>query len=382
MPNTATLLSPFQQVFSHAHELVCHAPGRVNLIGDHTDYNQGLVLPAAINFGTDVYASKRNDRVVRACAWSFDGECIDIDLDNIRFNHNCMWVNYVAGCILMLQRGGFELGGANLLITGNIPQGGGLSSSASLEIALIKTFAQLFDLTISGVEAAKFGQQVENDFVGCNCGIMDQLASAMGAESKAIMLDCQSLSMSTATIPSHWAIMIINSNVKRGLVESEYNLRREQCELVAAHFGKASLRCVTMEMLEAELDTLNRVLYQRARHVISENERVLAAKDALDNADMTSLSDLMFASHVSLRDDFATSVPAIDKLVTILADTLRPDNSGGARITGGGFGGCVVAIVERHRVEEITQLVATQYPLATGLSADVYVCEAAQGAFR
>ena len=376
------MASLFEAMFNVTHTVNSHAPGRVNLIGDHTDYNHGFVFPAAINYGTDVYASKRDDNIVKVCAVTFGCQIIEFDMDSIEFNKDTMWSNYVSGCMLMLQKSGFLLGGVNLLINGNIPQGGGLSSSASLEIAILKAMASLFGFCLSGIEAAQIGQRVENDFVGCNCGIMDQLASAMGKTSHAILLDCQTLQIEEAHLPEDWAIMVINSNVKRGLVESEYNLRRQQCELAAKCFQAESLRNVTLDQLNAASHDIAPVLLKRARHVISENDRVIKTKFAIERGDMKSLGELMFSSHDSLKNDFETSVPQIDALVDILRNALVPDHSGGARMTGGGFGGCVVAVVKREKIDYISQLVDDQYPKLTALHAELYICNAVQGAFR
>lgn len=382
MKQVETMLTLFERTFKEPHAVHTHAPGRVNLIGDHTDYNQGFVLPAAIDFGTDVYASKREDNLVKVSAATFDCQLVEFDLADIAFNKDLMWPNYVAGCMLILKQSGFPISGVNLLITGNIPQGGGLSSSASLEMAIIKVLATLFEFSLSGIQAAQLGQRVENEFVGCNCGIMDQLASAMGKESHAILLDCQSLEIQVAQIPKDWAILIINSNVKRGLVDSEYNLRRQQCEQAAKFFDAGSLRHVSLNQLNDANSKLDPLLLKRARHVITENERVLKAKSDLESSDMASLCKLMFESHESLKNDFETSVPQVDSLIDILRSELVPDNSGGARMTGGGFGGCVVAIVKQEKVDLITQLVKEQYPQKTGLIADLYLCKAVQGAFR
>ena len=228
----------FVAQFQSAVELVCHAPGRVNLIGDHTDYNDGFVLPAAINFGTTIAASRREDKIVKVYAHDCDQQINEFSLDDISFDQQMMWSNYVRGTLQALMKKYPEIKGANLVVTGNVPQGAGLSSSASFEIAILKAFTQLYHLDLNGINAALIGQQAENDFVGCNCGIMDQLISAMGQQGHAMLLDCKDLSFEEAAIPDDLTLFIVNSNVKRGLVDSEYNLRRQQCEQVANHFGK------------------------------------------------------------------------------------------------------------------------------------------------
>ncbi|MGK0293331.1 MAG: galactokinase, partial [Porticoccaceae bacterium] len=220
----------FEQQFQRSAALVCHAPGRVNIIGDHTDYNDGFVLPAAINYGTTVAASKREDRIVKVYAHDCGQQINVFSLDDITFDQEMMWSNYVKGTLQALMKKHPEIKGANLVVTGNVPQGAGLSSSASFEIAILKAFTQLYQLDLNGVNAALIGQQAENDFVGCNCGIMDQLISAMGQQGHAMLLDCKDLSFEHAPIPDSLTLFIVNSNVKRGLVDSAYNLRRQQCE--------------------------------------------------------------------------------------------------------------------------------------------------------
>ncbi len=261
-----------------------------------------------------------------------------------------------------------------------MPQGAGLSSSASFEIAILKTFTMLYQLPLDGIVAAQLGQQAENEFVGCNCGIMDQLISAMGQVSHAMMLDCKQLTFEDAPIPESLSLFIVNSNVKRGLVDSEYNLRREQCEQVAKFFGKSALREVTLEQLNAAKAQIEPILYKRARHVISENDRVVAALASLKQNDIVTMSKLMRDSHNSLRDDFAVTTKEIDGLVAIIDQALG--DKGGVRMTGGGFGGCVVALVPNEMVDQLSTLVNTAYPAQFSLQPDIYICTASQGAFR
>ncbi|WP_252371476.1 galactokinase [Pseudoalteromonas phenolica] len=370
----------FAKQFGYQAEQVIHAPGRVNLIGDHTDYNLGFVLPAAINFGTDVAIAKRDDSTMQVLAHDLDNQICEFELTELLFNPDLMWVNYVTGVVYVLQKAGFVLQGTDIVISGNVPQGAGLSSSASLQVALIKAFSDLFKLQIDGFTAAKLAQQAENEFVGCNCGVMDQSISAMGASNHAMLLDCQDLTFQDAPIPENLAIVIVNSNVKRGLVESEYNQRREQCEQVAKHFNVLVLRAVTLAELESEQANLSELDYKRARHVITENQRTLDAFAALKENNVSQLGRLMNASHDSLKDDFSTSTAEMDCLVSLIQSQIA--EQGGARMTGGGFGGCVVAVMPKALVEAVTQNVKAEYQKQTGLRADVYVCEAVQGAFR
>ncbi|XQW83528.1 galactokinase [Thalassotalea piscium] len=370
----------FKEHFTLAPEIICHAPGRVNIIGDHTDYNDGFVLPIAINFGTSIAASKRDDLQICVYAHDCDQALATFSLDQLTFDENNMWVNYVKGTLQVLLKHFPEIKGANLAVTGNVPQGAGLSSSASFEIAILKAFTQLYDLALDGIVAAKLGQLAENEFVGCNCGIMDQLISAMGTHGHAMLLDCRDLSFEDAPIPKELSLFIVNSNVKRGLVDSEYNLRREQCEQVAKHFGQKALRDVSIEQLEAEQSHLSPELFKRARHVITENSRTVEALVALKNDDVASLSRLMKGSHESLRDDFEVTTKEIDGLVSIIDQVIG--TNGGVRMTGGGFGGCVVALAPKTLITRLTDTVNHLYPKQFGLSPSIYVCTGTQGAFR
>lgn len=370
----------FEKQFNCSSDFICHAPGRVNIIGDHTDYNEGLVLPAAINFGTTIAASIREDNLVKVYAHDCGLQTSEFYLDDITFDESVMWCNYVKGTLRALMETFPDIKGANLVVTGNVPQGAGLSSSASFEIAILKTFAQLYQLTLKGIDAAIMGQKAENEFVGCNCGIMDQLISAMGKEKHAMLLDCKDLSFKDAPIPKDLELFIVNSNVKRGLVDSEYNLRRQQCEQVAEYFGVKTLRDVTMKQLNTAKAEIDSVLFKRARHVISENARVLATLKALKSNDIASVSRAMKESHISLRDDFEVTTKEMDGLVEIIDGVIGV--KGGVRMTGGGFGGCVVVLVPKNLVTQLSDVVKSQYPQQFGLKPSIYLCSATQGAFR
>ncbi|NCO71292.1 MULTISPECIES: galactokinase [Shewanella] len=375
----ALLEQTFVEHFGYAATQISHAPGRVNLIGDHTDYNGGFVLPAAINFGTWMAGKARNDRTINVVALDCDGERISFSLDDIAFDKVSSWSNYVRGSLIALAKALPDFGGADLVVKGNVPRGAGLSSSASFEVVTLKTMAALYDLPLSGVQAALMGQQAENEFVGCNCGIMDQMISAMGKQHNAMLLDCRSLDIQYARMPEDLAIIIVNSNVKRGLVDSEYNTRRKQCEQAAALLGKTSLRDVTLAELNAAKADLEPILYRRAHHVISESLRTCDMLAALNRHDTAQISTLMAESHDSLKNDFEVTTSQLDILVSLLADKLG--EYGGARMTGGGFGGCVVALTERSHVDNVFATLAEDYHAATGLKADVYLCHAVDGAF-
>ena len=373
------LVSNFERTFQSSPQTICHAPGRVNIIGDHTDYNNGFVLPAAINFGTDIAASKRNDNVIAVVAADFEFQKVEFPLDNIiRDNQNC-WSNYVKGTIQQLLNY-FEIDcGANLLVSGNLPRGAGLSSSASFEIAILKSFSLLFELELSGVKAAVMGQAAENEFVGCKCGIMDQLISAKGKKGNALLIDCENLQTESVRIPQDLSVLIINSNVPRGLVESEYNLRRKQCEQVAKQFDVLSLRQLSLTRLEEARSNIKPIKYKRAYHVLTESKRVLDMVEAFRNGDGKKISHLMYESHESLKTDFEVSCEQTDFIVELVKKLVG--DKGGARMTGGGFGGCVVCLVPENLIHIVKQQVEFQYSRRFLLNADFYLCSPQDGAF-
>ncbi|RZA35000.1 MAG: galactokinase [Lysobacteraceae bacterium] len=370
----------FQAAFGQAPSIQVQAPGRVNLIGEHTDYNDGLVLPCAIDYRTAIVARLRDDRIVRVLAADYDGAADEYALDApIERLEAPMWANYVRGVVRELVQRGLPMQGMDLVIAGDVPQGAGLSSSASLSVAVCRLFATLpgFE-ALSPVDMALVAQRAENDFVGCKCGNMDQISSACGVQDNALMIDCRSLDVEPVPVPGNAAIMIFNSHVSRGLVDSAYNTRREQCEAAARHFGLPALRDLDLATLEARAAELDPVVLRRARHVVTENERVAAAAQALAAGDLPRMGELMEASHASMRDDFEITVPAIDQLVGIVKDVIKQD--GGVRMTGGGFGGCVVALVPHALVDAAREAVQRSYTAPNGLPATIYVCRAAAGA--
>jgi galactokinase len=357
----AKVTDAFQSQFGTMPDLVARAPGRVNLIGEHTDYNDGFVLPCAIGPATMVAASKRTDNEVRIVAADFGNATDGFDLR--RINHSEQgWANYVRGTVDALQKAGHALTGADLAIAGNLPKGAGLSSSASLEVAVGQAMLALAGAEIDRTRLARIAQAAECDFVGTKCGIMDQLISAQGKAGHALLIDCRSLSLSDVPVPENVAIMIVHSGVTRGLVEGHYNERRRQCEAAAAAMGVAALRDADFAMLEAA--SLDPVTHVRARHVITENQRTLDAADALAKSDLTRLGELMAQSHASMRDDFEITVPAIDRLVAILQTAIGRE--GGARMTGGGFGGACVAVLPVNRVADVRDAVEAEYRTPDG----------------
>lgn len=369
----------FNSVLSYAPTHIVQAPGRVNLIGEHTDYNDGFVLPCAINYQTVVAAAKRDDNIVRVVSVDYGNETDEFDItQEITFQENKMWANYIRGVVKCLIGRGFEFKGADISVSGNVPQGAGLSSSAALEVVIGQTFKELYNLNISQAEIALNGQQAENEFVGCNCGIMDQMISAEGNENHAMLLDCRSLETTAVSMPENMSVVIINSNKKRGLVDSEYNTRREQCEEAARIFGVKALRDVSIEEFNKKAHELDEMVAKRARHVITENDRTEEAAKVLASGDMKRMAVLMAESHASMRDDFEITVKEVDALVDIVKNVIGTE--GGVRMTGGGFGGCIVALVPPVLVDEVKAAVEELYETATGLKESIYVCQAKNGA--
>ncbi|WP_289366334.1 galactokinase [Pantoea stewartii] len=369
----------FTDTFGYAPTHTIQAPGRVNLIGEHTDYNDGFVLPCAIDYQTVIACARRDDRQVRVVAVDYDQAQDSFSLDDpITSVSEPMWANYVRGVVKHLQKRALDFNGVDMVISGNVPQGAGLSSSASLEVAVGTVFQQLFNLPLDGAAIAVNGQEAENQFVGCNCGIMDQLISALGQKDHAMLLDCRSLGTKPVSLPEDVAVVIINSNFRRSLVGSEYNTRRQQCETGARFFNKKALRDVGLAEFEAAVAQLDPDVAKRVRHVITENARTLEAAEVLSRGDLTRMGELMAESHASMRDDFEITVPPVDTLVEIVKAEIG--NRGGVRMTGGGFGGCIVALMPLELVDQVQAAVASQYEAKTGIKETFYVCKASEGA--
>lgn len=371
----------FEQQFGAKPELSVYAPGRVNIIGEHTDYNDGFVMPCAIDYGTAVSGKVRSDSLFKVYAADLD-EWDEFDLKApIEPNQSKKWTGYVRGVVKFIQEKCPQFTqGADLAISGNVPLGSGLSSSAALEVSVGKFCQLLGDLPLSNVELALIGQKAENKFVGCQCGNMDQLISALGQEDHLLMIDCRSLETKPTPVPRGAAVMIINSNVKHDLVTGEYNTRRQQCEKAAEFFGVKALRDVSVEQFKAkeqELEALDKDVAKRARHVVTENQRVLDAVKALEQGDLAALGKLMGQSHDSMRDDFEITVPEIDYLVELAQEAIG--TTGGARMTGGGFGGCIVALAPAEKVDSVRAHIAKHYKARFGKAETFYVCHASQG---
>lgn len=352
---------------------IFRAPGRVNLIGEHTDYNDGFVMPCAIDFATFVAASPREDRKIRVASMNFAGES-EFDLDNPTEAVEG-WARYVQGVALILERSGFKLRGANLLIDSTVPVGAGLSSSAALEVSIGFALSKLSNVEIEKWNLAKIGQKAEHEYAGVRSGIMDQFASVFGTENHTLFLDCRSLDWQP--IPLSTAKFIIcNTKTKHDLADGEYNRRRADCEEAARLLGKESLRDVSLAEFEENSEGLPERLRKRARHVVTENQRVLKAVICLKNNNLAEFGELMNESHESLRDDYEVSSKELDLMVEIVG---RQKGVLGARMTGGGFGGCTVNLLEEDASAEFIETVSAEYQKATGISPEIYICQAVDG---
>ena len=360
---------------------VFRAPGRVNLIGEHTDYNDGFVMPAAIDFYTWVRVAPLETRQLHIRSQNY-GEEVEVDLDDPNIAPRGHWSDYPIGVAVMLERAGHRLRGARLEIRGEVPIGSGLSSSAAIEVATACALTAISGLEIDRRELALICQQAENEFVGARVGIMDQFVSLFGQAHKALLLDCRSLEFKLLPVPDNVRLIICNTMVKHALASSAYNERRAQCEAGVKHLQRAvphvkALRDVTREQLEQYGRDLPEVIYRRCRHVITENERVLAAANALERRDLKEFGTLMAESHRSLRDDYEVSSAELDLMVE-LAQPI--EGVYGARMTGGGFGGCTVNLVVAEHTDQFRERVAVGYERATQLKPEIYICNASNGA--
>ncbi|MDZ7703522.1 MAG: galactokinase [Trueperaceae bacterium] len=365
----------FTERFGDAPSALVRAPGRVNLIGEHTDYNDGFVLPIAIDRAVWFAVRPRDDGRVRVYSLDYDQET-RFGLASFEKTSDA-WDEYLKGTAWALQQAGHTLRGFDGVLSGDVPHGAGLSSSAALELATARVFAHLSSIDWHPATMARLAQQAENDWVGVNCGIMDQLASAAGREGHALLIDCRNLETEAVPLPSNTAVVVLDTGTRRGLVGSAYNDRRQQCDQAAEALDVQALRDVTVEALEQHADTLPALTYRRARHVVGENRRVLEATDAMRRHDPVTLGKLMDASHDSLRDDFEVSSDALNIMVTCAQ---QQPGCYGARMTGAGFGGCAVALVDVDAVDAFTEAVVSAYKEKSDNDPEVYVCHASDGA--
>jgi len=357
------------------------APGRVNLIGEHTDYNDGFVMPAAIDLSVYVRILPRDDRKLAIRSENFDDQ-IEFDLDQPYPHRRGHWSDYVIGVAVTLERAGHRLRGAHLQIRGEVPVGSGLSSSAAVEVATACALTANSHLTIERRELALLCQRAENEFVGAHVGIMDQFVALFGEAQRALLLDCRSLEYKLLPLPDTVNLVICNTMVKHALASSAYNERRAQCEEGVKYLAERlpnvkALRDVTLEQLQQYGRGLPDLIYRRCRHVISENARVLSAAAALDQQDLHRFGELMKESHRSLRNDYEVSSRELDLMVEMAR---KNEGVYGARMTGGGFGGCTVNLVDVAAVDEFQRRMANDYYKITTLKPEIYICEAANGA--
>ncbi len=368
-------LKAFEQTFDREPTYWLAAPGRVNMIGEHTDYNDGFVLPSAIDRHVLMAVTPRSDKQVHLVAADF-GAVTHFDLAEIVHDERQRWSNYQRGVAWALQGAGYELSGMNAVLTSDVPVGSGLSSSAAIEVAMAFAFQLVSGIDLDGVERALICQKAENEFVGMNCGIMDQYIVSLGQRDHALLIDCRSLDYTPVPIPDGCDVVICDTKKRRGLVDSEYNRRRQECEKGAQIMGVEALRDVTPEMFAEKQDALDEITRRRCRHVVTEDQRTLDAVAALERGDVDGFGELMNASHVSLRDDYEVSCFELDTMVDA---AWRQEGTLGARMTGAGFGGCTVNLVQATSTPQFVEAVTAEYAQVTGISPDVYVCQAEEG---
>jgi len=371
----------FEEIFGATPEVLVRAPGRVNLIGEHTDYNEGFVLPAAIDRYIEFAGLRRADRTVRAHSTDFN-DSVEFSLDDVQKDSEHRWSNYLRGVSKFLEEDGHRLTGADVVFGGNVPREAGLSSSAAVEVGATTFWQKLLGLELDPVYAVKLSRRAENEFVGVPCGIMDQFISALGRREHALFLDCRDLSYRHVPLRGDVKVVVCNSGVKRALAQSEYEVRLKQCrqsvaQLRTAGLAANSLRDVEPEDLETARGALSEILLRRARHVVTENHRVLEAVKVLAEGDLERFGELMNASHESLRDDYEVSSKELDTLVEL---AWKQPGTLGARMTGAGFGGCTVNLVRADAADAFAEAVRKGYQETLGLKAEIYVCQASDGA--
>lgn len=371
-----TVHQRFKDEFGEDPAYIVRSPGRVNLIGEHTDYNDGFVFPMAIDRATWIALRPRQDNKVVAVSADLEDKQ-EFYINDLHRPEKTDWIDYLIGVTWALQERGYSLTGWDGVVTGDVPIASGLSSSAALELATARAFYAVSDFEWDAATMAKVGMAVENNWLGLQTGIMDQMISAAGVENRALLIDCRSLETSTAPLPQNTAIVILDTSTRRGLVDSKYNERREQCEAAAKHFGVKALRDVDTKTFNQRAHELEPLIQMRARHIITENDRTLRAKEAMNNGDPETLGQLMIESHISLRDDFEVSSDALDFIVDCAN---AEDSCYGARMTGAGFGGCAVALVKADAVQEFVSHVESCYTSKTDHTPKIYITQASNGA--
>lgn len=359
--------SSFESLFGRRADVTADAPGRVNLIGEHTDYNDGFVLPTPIPQRTRIELSRRDDQRVRAASANVDGDEAIHEYEIGKESRGGTWMDYIQGATRVLTARGRRFPGFEIRISSTVPLGSGLSSSAALEVSLLRAIDRAFELDLDGLEIARLGRRVETDFIGAPIGIMDQMASSLGRAGEALFIDTRTLDYQRLPLPDEIELVVIDSGIAHDHGTGEYRVRREECDRAAKMLQVMKLRDVRLTEL-SRLRDLPAPLDRRARHVVTENDRVLKAVEALKVKDLIRLGDLFWLSHASMRDDFQVSVPEIDLLVG-LARAI-PDVYG-ARMTGGGFGGAVVLLAKRGSGSRVGHTLAAQYRERTQRTATI-----------
>lgn len=381
-----TLISQFNNIFEKNNDTrIFFAPGRVNLIGEHTDYNGGHVFPCALSIGTYAIASKRKDNIVRMYSTNFEEiGIVQFTFEELHNDKSHDWANYPKGVMGIFRKHGFTFNsGFDVLFAGNIPNGAGLSSSASIELATSVMLNGLFDLNVEMLDMVKMSQQAENEFIGVSCGIMDQFAIGMGKEKHAVLLNCQTLNYTYSPLHLQDAsLVIVNTNKRRGLADSKYNERRGECERALNDLQKElsiqSLGELTPSQFEEYKDLINNDIdRKRAKHAVYENARTQEAVNLLENGNIDGFGELMNQSHISLRDDYEVTGNELDSLVEV---AWNQEGVIGSRMTGAGFGGCTISIVKKDKMESFIEEVGKEYNEKTGLKADFYIVEIGDGA--
>ncbi len=360
--------------FKEPPRFIVRAPGRVNLIGEHTDYNDGFVLPMAIDRAIGIALRPRNDSKILLTSLNLP-DSVDFSLDKI--THGKSWDEYPRGVAWALQTEGYPLQGWEGILISDIPVGAGLSSSAALELALMRAFWALNHWDWDATKMALLAQKTENEWMGLRTGIMDQMISANGQKGQALLIDCRTLDFNLIPLPKQATVVILDTATRRGLVDSVYNERVTQCQTASNFFNVVALRDLSLTLFEAQANQLPPLIRRRARHVISENARTLQTAEAMRAGDANKLGELMNASHISLRDDYEVSSKELNTMVEIAnAQT----GCLGARMTGAGFGGCAVALVQKENAKTFVENIRYGYQKSTGIQPNIYICEASNGA--
>lgn len=367
----------FTECFGEPPQFIVRAPGRVNLIGEHTDYNEGFVMPMAVDRAVWIALRPRSDQRVALNSLDMEETAV-FDFDTSQHNQ-AVWFEYVKGIAWALMENGYPLTGWEGVMVGDVPIGAGLSSSAAIEMAVARAFMAVSNYEWNLAAMAHIGQLAENHWMGVSSGIMDQMISAAGQEGHALLIDCRSLEMEAVPLPKGTTVIVLDTNTRRGLVESAYNERRQQCEVAAAHFSVPALRDVDWETFQVLGQGLDETIFRRARHVITENGRVLQAKDAMQQGDERALGKLLNASHTSLRDDYEVSSLALDTIVELAQSH---GSCYGARMTGAGFGGCAIALIDANvdDIQDFIRQVEEGYQARMSLTPSIFACRATEGA--